>query len=407
MRIAMVTWSRRRVGGVETYLSAVVPALAAAGHEIAFWCEVDRPVDRDPIPLPAGSPVICAETRGVDAAAAELRAWRPDLLYAHGLRDSAIERRLLDIAPAVFLAHNYHGTCISGAKTFKSPTIVPCERRFGWPCLVHYYPRRCGGWSPVTMLGDYRRQTSRLDTLGRYRAVVTLSSHMREEYVRHGLDASRVFHVREVAAAPPPPARTAAAAEGWRLLFLGRMDRLKGGSYLIDALPRVARAVGAPLRLTFAGDGPARARWERRAAACTAAEPLVRIDFAGWLDRAAIDRRLEASDLLVLPSLWPEPFGLVGLEAARHWLPVAAFAVGGVPDWLRPGLNGQLADGHPPTVEGLAGAMAACLKDPETHATLRAGAGRISAELSFREHARTLDRLFERIVAEPRPSLVP
>ena len=68
------------------------------------------------------------------------------------------------------------------------------------------------------------------------------------------------------------------------------------------------------------------------------------------------------ADLLVVPSLWPEPFGLVGLEAARHRLPVAAFAVGGIPDWLRPGVNGYLAPGDPPTPGGLADAIIACLR---------------------------------------------
>ena len=62
---------------------------------------------------------------------------------------------------------------------------------------------------------------------------------------------------------------------------------------------------------------------------------------------------LAQSDLLVLPSLWPEPFALVGLEAARHRLPVAAYAVGGIPDWLTSGENGYLAPGDPPTVDGL------------------------------------------------------
>src|SRR2546423_8225430 len=40
-----------------------------------------------------------------------------------------------DVAPAVFFAHAYYGTCISGAKTFKRPTVTPCDRRFGPKCL--------------------------------------------------------------------------------------------------------------------------------------------------------------------------------------------------------------------------------------------------------------------------------
>ena len=61
---------------------------------------------------------------------------------------------------------------------------------------------------------------------------------------------------------------------------------------------------------------------------------------------------MASADLLVVPSLWPEPFGLVGLEGARSRLPAAAFAVGGIPDWLRSGVNGYLAPGDPPTPAG-------------------------------------------------------
>ena len=99
-----------------------------------------------------------------------------------------VERRTLDIAPAVFFAHNYYGTCISGAKTFKNPVVTPCDRRFGWQCLAQYYPRRCGGWNPVTMVRLFRQQRDRLELLSRYGAIVTHSAHMQNEYVNHGLD---------------------------------------------------------------------------------------------------------------------------------------------------------------------------------------------------------------------------
>ena len=44
-----------------------------------------------------------------------------------------------------------------------------------------------------------------------------------------------------------------------------------------------------------------------------------------------------------MPSVWPEPFGLVGIEAGCVGLPAAGFGVGGIPDWLRPGETGELA----------------------------------------------------------------
>jgi glycosyltransferase involved in cell wall biosynthesis len=399
MRIAILNWSNRRIGGTGTYLSAVMPHLQRAGHEVALWHEVNTPADYDLIPLPPASPAWSVADLGLDAAVSSLASWRPHLLYSHGMLDPEVERRTLDIAPAVFFAHNYYGTCISGAKTFKNPVVTPCDRRFGWQCLAQYYPRRCGGWNPVTMVRLYRQQRDRLQLLSRYRAIVTHSEHMQNEYINHGLAASRVFNVRygsdfERAGEPCPSPMTPSAPDTpWRLLFVGRMDRVKGGRELLESLPGVIERLGRPLHLTFAGDGPERAAWTALASE-TCRDPRLHVEFTGWVGRSQIDALFAGSDLMVLPSLWPEPLALVGLEAARHRLPVAAFAVGGIGEWLTPGRNGYLAPGNPPTVEGLTAAIVACLKDPQTHARLREGAGRLSADFSFDTHVELLLRAF-------------
>src|SRR5436190_24164678 len=114
MRIAIVNWSRRRAGGVETYLNTIIPELARAGHAIAFWCEVDEPVERAQIEIPGDAPTWCVASIGAQEATVSLRDWRPDVIYSHKLADPDLERRLLDLAPSIFFAHDYNGTCISG-----------------------------------------------------------------------------------------------------------------------------------------------------------------------------------------------------------------------------------------------------------------------------------------------------
>src|SRR5262249_11438720 len=133
------------------------------------------------------------------------------------------------------------------------------------------------------------------------------------------------------------------------LLFLGRMDFLKGGSVLIEALPETARRLGRPLRLALAGDGPERKKWEQASARITAAHPSIAIEFLGWVNKERLGRLYSESNLLVIPSLWPEPFGRIGLEAGRYGLPAAAFAAGGITDWLVEGVNGYLAPADRPT----------------------------------------------------------
>jgi glycosyltransferase involved in cell wall biosynthesis len=175
------------------------------------------------------------------------------------------------------------------------------------------------------------------------------------------------------------------------------MDRLKGGSELLQALPAVARRLKRSLRLTLAGDGPARASWEAQAGAVCRDEPAIQVVFRGWLKSDALEQLYRESDLLTLPSLWPEPLALVGLEAGRCRLPAVAFDVGGISDWLKSGVNGVLAPGDPPTVHGLSEALVAALQSPETHSHLRSGAERVSQAFTFDEHMRLLLQVFEEV----------
>lgn len=243
------------------------------------------------------------------------------------------------------------------------------------------------------MLRNYRNQSVRLSLLRRCAAVITGSNHMRNEYVRHGLVAERVitipYPLPDLHDGAFSPARESGSPRD-QLLFVGRMDRLKGGAMLVAALPLAARALDRALTATFVGDGPARPDWEARARAVERETERVRFSFAGWQQDAAVTAWYARSDLLIVPSLWPEPFGLVGPEAGRWELPAVAFDVGGIREWLRPGVNGFLAPGDPPTVEGLAAAIAQALADPMLHRRLGEGARRVAATFSRDAHRSAL-----------------
>lgn len=400
LRIAILNWSNRRFGGTGTYLSTLMPALRTAGHDIALWHEVDRPSDHGALPVPATAPVWSVSTLGLQRALDALRAWRPDLLYAHGLLDPAVEARALEVAPAVLFAHDYYGTCISGSKTLTRPVVTPCNRRFGWQCFAQYYPRRCGGLSPVTMVRRYRFQRDRFELLSRYAAIVTGSGHMQREYLAHGVSLDRVINVglgSDLGCSPQIGVGRGNRDDTHRLLFAGRMDPLKGGRQLLQALPMVAARLTGSLHVTFAGDGPQRAEWEALASAIARDEPRIQVEFQGWIDRDALSRLYEQSDLLVVPSTWPEPFGLVGLEAVRHGLPAVAFDVGGISEWLKPGVNGVLAPGNPPTVQGLADAIVDGLQAP-ARTVDGEQVEQLSAHFSVDAHLRRLLRVFEVVV---------
>ena len=195
MRVAVANWHSSVVGGAESYIKGVVTALESAGVELAMLSERESATDRESIELSAGAPTWCVSEIGEQAALAAMRAWRPDVVYVHLIESPALEAQLLEVAPAVLFAHSYHGMCISGEKTFKFPDVRPCGLPFGWKCLLHFYPHRCGGLSPITMWRDYLKQSERHSILPKYSAIATGSEHLRRELIANGVKPERVHKI--------------------------------------------------------------------------------------------------------------------------------------------------------------------------------------------------------------------
>ena len=407
MRIAVTFRNGRLGGGIETYLDWLISALHCAGHEVAFLFERDDPVANAKITVPAGAASFCVAELGLERAVAGLRRWQPDLVFNNGLFHIELESELLGGFNAVYYSHGYHGACISGHKAFAFPAAEPCHKPFGGNCLLYYYPRRCGGLNPLTMLSLYSTEMHRLSLLRRYKTVVTNSDYVRSEYLQLGVRADSVrtlhpFVYRTAGGAPPrdagddygPDALRQAQPGASQLLFVGRMMPQKGVKLLLDALPRAAGLLGRQLHLILAGDGPGVAEFRSQAARIQNACQQVRVEFPGWLDQRRLTAVMRKSDLLIVPSWWPEPFGLVGLEAGTHRLPAVAFAAGGIPEWLIEGVNGSLASADPPTAIGLSDAIARCLRDPVEHEKLRAGAFTVAHGYSAKRHLETLLDIF-------------
>src|SRR5262249_23581445 len=153
------------------------------------------------------------------------------------------------------------------------PIAQPCTRRFGWQCLMHYFPNRCGGLSPVTMLELYNHQRRRLENMRAYHAIVTHSEYMLEELRKHGLSAQRAYDSSNYPEDSPASEKNMSVSRSgigngkneFTLVFAGRMEYLKGAHLLIDALPEVQRHLRTPLRVTLVGEGRERRALRSRA----------------------------------------------------------------------------------------------------------------------------------------------
>jgi glycosyltransferase involved in cell wall biosynthesis len=390
MRIAFVNHSRQKIGGVETYLDTVIPALAAE-NEVAFLYEEELP-QRDLIAFPTESPVWHAAQLGRSQVMHQLRNWEPDVCFVQGLHDVELEADIVALGNAVLYVHNYYGSCISGNKMIYRDAPTVCERTFGPACLLHYFPDRCGGRNPITMLQRYKLQSRRLDLMREYRALLANSEYMCRELGRYDLPSELAYpFTKSVVSAAPRNL----LQDPIQIAIAGRMQKLKGGHLLIEAAPEVQRQLRRKIQVTFIGDGPDRSAWEKHARAI--ATDSLTFEFTGWLSTESINNEFSQTHLLVMPSIWPEPFGLSGLEAGLHRIPAVAFAVGGIPEWLHEGLNGHLAS--PSAHANLADAIVRALCDPDHYRRLCVGAREQALKYDLQRHLDQLTSIFSRCTA--------
>ncbi len=123
---------------------------------------------------------------------------------------------------------------------------------------------------------------------------------------------------------------------GSYLAFLGRLSRDKR----VDRAIEIARRVGMPLKIAAKFDHDDRAYLDEIRPLLD--DPLV--EFVGEIGEAEKDQFLGGAAALLFPIDWPEPFGLVMVEAMACGTPVVAFRQGSVPEVVRQGVSGFVVD---------------------------------------------------------------
>ena len=167
----------------------------------------------------------------------------------------------------------------------------------------------------------------------------------------------------------------------WQLLYVGRLDERKGVHTAIEALAHLPHE--ARLRIVGGWDETEADRLRALALRVGVAE---RVAFDGQVERESLPAAYAATDAVVFPVVWEEPWGLVPLEAMGIGRPVVATGRGGSAEYLRDEQNCLLFEAG--NAEALAGALRRLAGDPPLREKLRAGGRETAArhtEESFNE----------------------
>src|SRR5665213_1612803 len=319
------------VGGAERYWETLLPALATSGVRVRVLA---REVSGGAGFGAGARQVGWADEDGAPSAdaarvvAEELRAHPADVVVTASVFDTAVLDAVRAHAGRWFVRiHDHRTFCPTGDRIY--PQFEgPCSAAMGAACRGAVLVRGCvHGPRPSSFRRIAAREAVR-DRVARADGLLVSSAHMRATCEANGVDAARV-------AITPPPLPDAAFAfataprpSARTLLFASRLTPRKGLRSLLGALAKLAP--GERPRLVVAGEGEV----EERDARAQAARDGIAVEWRGRLSASALREAIDAADAVAVPSLWPEPFGLVGIEAQARGRPAVAYGVGGIAEWL-------------------------------------------------------------------------
>lgn len=336
MRLLFVHERFGALGGAEANVLATAHELKRRGHTLAIlhgpstgreqevWC--DTFAERFALP-PEGA---------VPAVRAAISDFRPDVVFVHKMADlGVVEALTVARAPVVRMVHDHDLYCMRGYK-YHPLTRQICNRAASAYCIFAcgaVVARNRKGGFPLQWM-SYAQKRREIDLNRKFARVIVASDYMKEELARNGFTPGRVeIH-------PPVPRSAEVGVRPSfgprnRLVYAGQIIRGKGVDILLESLARVRDVFDC----VILGDGNHRPYCEELSRRLGLAD---RVRFVGFVPQALIPEYYRDASIALMSSVWPEPFGAVGLEAMRYGLPVVAFDAGGIREWLIDGWNGFL-----------------------------------------------------------------
>lgn len=264
----------------------------------------------------------------------------PDIIYLHNTYyfvSPFIIKRLHRLKPTVKFVHDVRFFCPNyGTKIIPSLDKI-CDYPVGRFCLnkkgCHLFDLSRRG--TFRYLYRYCFLFYELWVSRKLDRIIVGSQYIHDELIKNGFANDRISIIPCYTEKALDIDTTKNMQKGL-ILYIGRLDKVKGAPQFIEALNYLKDQQWCA---EIVGDGELFKDLEERVEKLGLKE---RIKFLGRLSNDEVDRCYQRCSMAVMPSMIPESFGLVGIEAMAFGKPVVAFDSGGIREWLIDGETGFL-----------------------------------------------------------------
>ena len=400
-------------GGTEEYIALTTSALTARSVRSHLACGTvsgTLPPELESVHVVEGLASRRPRPGTGEALADVIAELDPDVIYLHNVFDTAAVETVAGIGGRGMLmwyVHDHYLTCLSELRWRRD--LGSCPHRLGHNCLAAIQQGHCVLRYPDQsyVAADVERRLTLSRSLEAADAIVVVSDYMRAllHDAQPHLDARLHLLSRPIRDLGNLRLRPRTRPEDPAVvIYAGRITAEKGLAVVIEALG--AARCDTPVELRIAGVIEDHNYWshcQQLQTGAMARNPRLTITYLGHLDYDAIDEQFRMSDIVTVPSQWPEPLGAVALEAMSAGAAVIASSVGGLNDTLVHDHNGLHAD--PGDVDSWAHALTTLLQRPDEARRLGHQAHRDFASIAIGDHLDELDHLVSthRPATRPRP----
>jgi glycosyltransferase involved in cell wall biosynthesis len=372
--VLLLTPRWARDGGVGAHVQVSAALLAESGARVSVLVARVESDERPPGVTLHENPNLFDRSARVEARLGDALSDSPELIHIHQVEDPVLVDAMRPHAPVVVSAHGY-SACTSGVYYFRPGH--ECTRGHGPGCVPNLLVRGCAHFRNRARIPSfYAKATRGHAAVSGADFAISYSSSVDRHLANNGIQNRMVV--------PYFPTMSPKVGGGHdarrRVVFAGRVIRAKGVLVLI----RAAREVDADFIVCGNGqDLPAMQRVATRSGL------QQQVTFTGWLAPGDLAQQLADASIIAVPSVWPEPFGLVGIEGFEAGRPAVASATGGIGDWLTHDVSGLLV--RPGDPRALAGALNELLADPDRQRAMgAAGRAHVAANFSKESHLSAL-----------------